>query len=317
MKRIDKKIIAILGPTASGKSDLAIALAKKYNGEIISADSRQVYRGMDIGTGKVTRDKVASHHDKYFFSKGIRHHLIDVASPKRNYNVTHFVRDAKKAITDIQKRGLLSIICGGTGFWAQALLEGTNFPPVKPDFKFRKKLAKFSAEKLFEILQKKDLARARTIDRHNKTRLIRALEIIETLGKVPSLSTKNQKLLPVRQAEKTENYLVIALNPAKETLQKNIRERLEKRLKKGMVAEVKKLKSEGLSWQRLENFGLEYKNVALFLQKKISGTEMREKLLREILQYTKRQITWLKRWERSGARIQWVSKPEGAKNLLR
>ncbi len=298
---MDKKNICVLGPTASGKSDLAIALAKKYNGEIISADSRQIYRGMDIGTGKVPRDFSANSE---FFSDGIRHHLIDVASPKRAYNVTHFARDAKKAATDIQKRGKIPIICGGTGFWAQALIEGTTFPPVKPDLKLRKKLTKLSAEKLFSILTKKDPSRAASIDPKNKVRLIRALEIIESLGKVPS-PTANHKL-------KTANYLIIALNPDKEILQKNIETRLDKRLKRGMVAEVERLREEGVGWKRLESFGLEYRNIALFLQNKIPRQTMRDRILRESFQYAKRQLTWLYRLEKMGATIHWITNPKDA-----
>jgi len=128
MKKMSQKTIVIVGPTASGKSDLAIALAKKYDGEIISADSRQVYRGMDIGTGKVTQAE----------QKLVRHWLLDVASPKRTYNVTHFIRDTKKAITHIRKCGKIPIICGGTGFWVQSFIEGNDFPLVKPDRKLLK-----------------------------------------------------------------------------------------------------------------------------------------------------------------------------------
>lgn len=287
-----------MGPTASGKSDLAIFLAQKYDGEIISADSRQVYRGMDIGTGKVTlaEQKLAPHH------------LLDVASPKRSYNVTHFVRDAKRAITDIKKRGKTPIICGGTGFWIQALLEDNAFPAVKPNPNLRKKLSKLSAEALFKQLQKKDPTRAKNIDAQNKVRLIRALEIIETLGVVPPIQKSRIKNL--------ESYLVIVLNPSKETLDKNIAIRLEKRFKKGMVAEVEKLREEGLSWRKLESFGLEYKYVALFLQKKISRTEMKERLNFEIRHYAKRQLTWLRRFEKMGANIHWVTNAKEASDLL-
>lgn len=286
-----------MGPTASGKSDLAILLAQKYDGEIISADSRQVYRGMDIGTGKVTlaEQKLAPHH------------LLDVASPKRSYNVTHFVRDAKRAITDIKKRGKTPIICGGTGFWIQALLEENTFPAVKPSPELRKKLGKLSVEALFQQLQKKDPTRAKTIDAQNKIRLIRALEIIETLGVVPPIQKSRIKNL--------ESYLVIVLNPSKETLDKNIAIRLEKRFKKGMVAEVEKLREEGLSWRKLESFGLEYKYVALFLRKKISRTEMKERLNFEIRHYAKRQLTWLRRFEKTTP-LHWITDPKEARKLI-
>jgi tRNA dimethylallyltransferase len=314
MPKTFNKTIVIMGPTASGKSDLAIALAKKYDGEIISADSRQVYRGMDIGTGKVARDrtgnvKVQMTNDKFrncYFSEGIRHHLIDVASPKRSYNVTHFVRDAKRTLADIQKRGKIPIICGGTGFWIQALLEESSFPAVKPDWKLRKKLSKLSAEELFKRLKKKDPIRAKSIDAKNKIRLIRALEICASIGTVPhpQHSTFNIQ----------HSYVVIALSPPQETLWNNIDVRLEKRIAQGMVAEIEHLRASGLSWKRLESFGLEYEYVALFLQKKISKNEMVERLNFEIRHYAKRQLTWLRRFEKT-APIHWITAPDEADPL--
>lgn len=314
-----------MGPTASGKSDLAILLAKKYDGEIISADSRQVYRGMDIGTGKVKKDlsrevKVKSEKAKVeeqeFYSEGIRHHLLDVASPKRSYNVTHFVRDAKRAIADIKKRGKVPIICGGTGFWIQALIEDNAFPAVKPNPALRKILGQRSAEELFAQLEKQDPVRAKTIDAHNKIRLIRALEIIETLGVVPPL-TKNQESLPVRQAGKIKNQdsIIIVLNPSQETLYKNIAVRLEKRMDLGMVAEVERLRTEGISWKRLESFGLEYKYIALLLQKKITLEETKERLEFEIRHYAKRQLTWLRRFEKTTP-LRWITTPDAAEKLI-
>ncbi len=286
-----------MGPTASGKSDLAIALAQKYNGEIISADSRQVYRGMDIGTGKVTKAE----------QKQAKHWLIDVASPKRSYNVTHFVRDAKKVRADIKERRKTVIICGGTGFWIQALLEEDSFPAVKPDLKLRKRLGKLSAEKLFAQLKKKDPKRAKTIDPKNKIRLIRALEIIATLGKVP---------LSVKKTVKNDGVVFIALNPPKETLDQKIGVRLEKRLKQGMLAEVKRLREEGIGFKKLESFGLEYKYLSLFLQKKISKEEMKERLNFETRHYAKRQLTWLRRYEKMGAHIHWISDPKEAYKII-
>lgn len=319
MKNIPQKTIVIVGPTASGKSDLAILLAHQYNGEIISADSRQVYRGMDIGSGKVPKDFPEISNTQYlipnknsskilFFSEGIRHHLLDITSPKRTYNVTHFVRDAKKAIADIKKRDKVPIICGGTGFWVQALIEDNPFPAVKPNLKLRKKLSALSAEKLFAMLQKKDSTRAKTIDAKNKVRLIRALEICETVGQVPTLN---------RSKIKNENFIIFALNPDKEVLQKNIQIRLEKRLKKGMVAETARLRAEGVSWKKLESFGLEYKNIALFLQEKITKEiMMKENILKESIQYVKRQLTWLRRFEKMGAHIHWITDPKEAAEII-
>ena len=291
--------MVIVGPTASGKSDLAILLAQKYNGEIISADSRQVYRGMDIGSGKVTEAQ----------QQLAKHWLIDVASPKRNYNITHFIRDAKKAIAHIKQRKRTPIICGGSGFWVQALIEDTPFPAVKPNPTLRKKLEKLSIEKLFAMLQKMDSRRAENIDAKNKVRLIRALEICTALGKVP---ITHPSPITVHQ-----NFLIIALSPPQQTLYQNIEKRLEKRIKKGMLAEVKKLRTSGLSWKKLESFGLEYKYLALFLQKKISRKEMKERLNFEIRHYAKRQLTWLKRFEKMGAKIHWATNPASALTLVK
>lgn len=298
MKKLLGTTIVIMGPTASGKSDLAILLARKYDGEIVSADSRQVYRGMDIGTGKVTKAE----------QKQAKHWLLDIASPKRSYNVTHFVRDAKKVIADIKKRGKIPIICGGTGFWIQALIEDATFPAVKPNPALRKKLGKLSAEELFVKLSKKDPARAKAIDQKNKVRLIRALEICASLGTVPL----PQQSSPI----KYQHLCLIALNPQQKTLWGNIMVRLEKRLKKGMVAEVNKLKKEGVSWKRLEGFGLEYKYIALLLQKKITRNEMKERLNFEIRHYAKRQISWLRRFEKQGAPIHWITNAKEAEKLI-
>jgi tRNA dimethylallyltransferase len=242
------------------------------------------------------------------------------------------VRDAKKSITNIQKRGKIPIICGGTGFWVQALIEGTTFPPVKPDLKLRKKLSQFSAEKLFSMLEKKDSRRAKNIDRRNKVRLIRALEIISVIGRVPPLlhSKFSYSVIPsvaegssLWKADSstyglTRNDIkIVVLNPPKEILRKRIEKRLKKRLSKGMIAEVKRLKNEVVSWKRLESFGLEYKNIALFLQKKISRQTMYDNILREIFQYAKRQLTWLRRWEKMSAKIQWVNTPQEAETIIK
>lgn len=311
-------LIAIIGPTASGKSDLAIALAKKYDGEIISADSRQVYRGMDIGTGKVNRDDAQMSKSKFqmskkskeeYLSEGIVHHLIDVASPRREYNISHFLRDAKKAITDIEKRGKLPIICGGTHFWIQTLLTGQTLPEVKPDKPLRAKLEKKSAEELFRILEEKDPERAETIDAKNKYRLVRALEIIKSLGSVPNTKYEIQNT--------KYNPIIIALNPEKEILRERIRLRLEKRFEEGMIEEVLGLRDSGISWKRLEGFGLEYRYIARFLQGKISEEEMEGKLFFEIWHYAKRQLSFIRRWGKQGIRIHWIEKMEDAEKILK
>lgn len=294
-----EKTIAIVGPTASGKSDLAIVLARQHDGEIISADSRQVYRGMDIGTGKVPRDPLPA---DLFYSEGIRHHLIDIADPNDEYNISHFLRDAHQAIEDIRSRSKRPIICGGTHFWIQTLLEGSALPEVPPNPALRLELSKKTNTELLTLIETADPDRARTIDPHNTIRLIRALEIIESLGKVSPLQKSKIK--------NPKSHIIIAINPPKETLRERITLRLEHRLEEGMIDEVRRLHEEGISWDRLEAFGLEYRYVSLFLQDKIGEAEMKEELLHAIWHYAKRQLSWLRRWERQGALIQWISDPK-------
>jgi len=271
-----QKAYVIVGPTASGKSALAVTLAKKYRGEVISADSRQVYKGMDIGTGKVTKREMQS----------IPHHLLSVVDPRKQYSVEQYKKEVTRALQDILARGKTPIICGGTGFYIDALVHGTTLPSVPPNRALRKKLEKLSINKLFALLQKKDPTRAKTIDAKNPRRLIRALEIVEALGSVPK-----QKNTPLT----TIHFEWIGVDLPDEKLKKRIHIRLMERMRKGMVAEVKKLKVQGLSWKRLESFGLEYKWLALYLQGKVKKEEMLEKLELDIWHYAKRQRTWFKR----------------------
>ena len=288
-----KPILVILGPTASGKSDLAVALAKKYNGEVISADSRQVYKGLDIGSGKITKTEM----------KGVPHHLLDVARLSTTFSVSNFQKKAKKAIAEIKSRGKLPIICGGTGFYIQSIVDNTIFPEVKPNKKLRAELATYSTDKLFKTLQKLDPDRAKTIEKQNPVRLIRAIEIAKALGKVP----------PPQINTDTENFIQIGLKISPEKLQENIVKRLDKRLKKGMLKEAEKLHKDGLSWKRMEALGLEYRNMALFLQNKISKEEMTEKIKNESWQYAKRQMTWFKR----DPRIKWATPEKALKIRLK
>lgn len=290
MPNATPKIVVILGPTASGKSDLAIHLARKFNGEIISADSRQVYRGMDIGTGKVPGAWSMKHGA--FISEKIPHYLIDIVSPRTDYNVAKFKKGAEKAIDNILQRGKLPIICGGTGFWIATVVDNISFPEVKPDLNLRRYLHTKSTVELFRILNKLDSIRATNIDRNNPARLIRAIEIAKSLGKVPPHKPQTPKY----------ESLQIGISLPKIQLQKNIRLRLQKRLRQGMVAEVRKLHQGGVNWKRLEAFGLEYRWIARFLQEKIFRREMEENLYFDIIHYAKRQMTWFHR----DKRIHWM-----------
>jgi len=276
-----KKVVVIAGPTSSGKSDLAVLLAQKYNGEIISADSRQVYTGLDIGSGKITKKEM----------RGIPHHLLDVANPKRKFTVTQYKKLVEKTLRDVLKRNKLPIIVGGTGFYIQAIVDGIEIPQVKPDKVLRKKLEKKSTEELADILQKLDIHRFKTIDIKNPHRLIRAIEIATHLGEVPVV-TYNP--LPY-------TFLQIGLLVDKKKLQEKIHTRLIERVKKGMVDEAKTLQKQGLSFKRMVELGLEYKYLALYLQEKITKEEFFMQLETAIRQYSKRQMTWLKKDQR----IKW------------
>jgi tRNA dimethylallyltransferase len=290
------KIVAVVGPTASGKSDLAVEIARAIGGEVISADSRQVYKGLDIGSGKITKKEM----------RGVAHHLLDVASPLRTYTVAQYQKQGRSAIQKLLKRGVVPVVCGGTGLYVDGLLYDTRFPEVKPDKKLRAAFEKMDASRLFALLQKKDPARAANIDKHNKVRLIRALEIAAHIGHTPVAIR-----LPA-QAGHTLLYptLFIGINPPQDVLQKKIHARLLQRLKHGMAAEVRRLHAQGVSWKRLEELGLEYRYVARFLQNKISKQEMLEQLFSEIKKYSKRQMTWFKR----NKDIHWI--PEGRLDLV-
>jgi len=303
------KLLAIVGPTASGKSELAVKLAKKFNGEIISCDSRQIYRGLDLGTGKVPgkwirrflrgRAKISE-----YVYKDVIHHLVDSVKPNRQYSVSLFQKQAQKIIADILKRGKLPILCGGTGLWIDAVVYNQQLPDVKPNKKLRAELEKKSVDDLFKQLQKLDLNRSSTIDRHNKRRLIRALEIIISTGKpVPSS--------PSSLTSSPYSTLWLGIQTNQEDLYKKIDKRLKQRMKAGMVKEVQKLRKQGLSWKRLESFGLEYKFIALYLQKKLSYDEMLEQLSYAIKHYSKRQLTW---WKRN-KEIHWIKPEINSKNI--
>ena len=315
-----------MGPTASGKSGVAIQLAKKFGGEIISADSRQIYRGLDIGSGKVERDAINSqlvisaphkgsstpfmgvelpsdkpeqikltryNQKEVFISEGIRHHLIDVAKPQEDFNVSHFKKLAQKKIEEILQRQKVPIICGGTAFWIDALTKNLNLPEVPPDEILREQLALETTEELFAKLEKLDPERAKNIDSQNKVRLIRAIEICKVLGKVPKINTTwNMK----HETKNTKyNFLEIGIEVPREILNEKIKKRLEERFSEGMLTEVDNLHKKGVSWKWMERIGLEYRWIARFLQGKFSEDEMKQKLYFDSIHYAKRQMTWLQR----------------------
>lgn len=297
MSNDQKKIIVILGPTSSGKTKLAIELANEFNGEIVSADSRQVYKGMDIGTGK----DLGGYNVPY--------HLIDVASPKTQFNLVKYQKLAFAAIDDILKRGKLPILAGGSGLYLQAVVDNFKLSDSKKDLDLRKKAERLSATELFSKLSKlapKLAARLNNSDKNNKRRLVRYLEIV---GQDEDFKSQ--------AGRKKYDALLIGVDCAREILKERIAKRLIERLKKqNLIGEVETLRKRGLSWKKLEAFGLEYKFIALYLQKELSYEEMIEKLNIALNQFSKRQMTWFKRWEKQGAKINWLEDDEKIKKLV-
>lgn len=253
------KVLVIVGPTASGKSALAVELARKLDGEVVSADSRQVYKGLDIGTGKITRREM----------RGVPHHLLDVAYPREQFTASKYKKFALGAIKKILSKGKLPIVVGGTGFYIDALR--MDLPEVPPNPALRENLENKSLKEL-----QKMLGRHRLKDMQNRVRLIRAIEIIKALGKIPKA-----------KMDKRYNFVFVGLKP--KGLDKKIKERLIKRIP-GIIRETKKLGAK-----RAYELGLEYRFASLYLQGKLNKKEFVEKLNTAIRQYAKRQMTWFKR----------------------
>jgi tRNA dimethylallyltransferase len=269
-----KKIIVILGQTATGKSDLAVKVALKIKGEIISADSRQVYKNLDIGTGKISKKEM----------RGVLHHLLDVANPKKRFTVVEYKKLAEEKIEEILSRDNIPIICGGTGFYIDAVTKGIVFPEVPPNLKLRKTLENKTTPELFNLLKKLDKVRAKNIDSRNKVRLIRAIEIAKALGKVPSLISKKSPY----------QFIKIGLSLPKDELKEKIENRVESMFKAGLLNEIKKLKKKGISSKRLKEFGFEY------------FEPTKEKVINGTIQYAKRQMTWFNR----DKQIKWFTPNE-------
>jgi len=248
---------------------------------------------MDIGTGKVEGKWKKISKTRTYFYKNIPHYCIDFLSPKKQFSAGLFQTVAQKAINDILARGKLPILCGGTGHWIDAVVLNQPIPEVKPNPALRKKLERYSAEKLFLRLQKLDPERTKNIDRHNKRRLIRALEIVLATGRpVPALG-------PERPL-----YNCFWLGPAwpQEALYKRIDQRLKERLEQGMVKEISSLHKKGLTWKHLDDFGLEYRFIGRYLQKKLDYGDAVKQLSFAIKHYAKRQMTW---WKRN-KKIHWI-----------
>jgi tRNA dimethylallyltransferase len=281
-------LLMVTGPTASGKTSLAANIADRLGGEVISADSRQVYRKMNLGTGKDYDDYIVN-------GKKIPCHLIDIAEPGYKYNVFEFQRDFKNVYADLKKRKVFPVVCGGSGMYADSIITGYKMFEVPPDSGLRIELEKKSMKELIEILHTyKSLHNSTDID--NKKRVIRAIEIEHY--------TQNKKIqsstFPHLKA------LIVGVLYDRDTRRKRISQRLCERLNSGLVDEVKSLLDSGLKEEDLIYYGLEYKYVTLYVTGKISYKEMAQDLEIAIHQFAKRQMTWFRGMEKKGAKINWI-----------
>ena len=298
-----RRMITILGPTASGKTDLATHLAARLNAEIISADSRQVYRGMDIGTGKDLADYMVDGHV-------VPYHLIDICEPGTKYNLFRYQQDFLDCYEDIRSRGALPILCGGTGLYIEAVLKGYSLSPVPQNPELRAKLEEKSLEELTHLLA--DLKERNHSVMHNKTdvdscqRAIRAIEI-ETYNLTKP--TEERQCLPI-------DSLIIGVNIDREERRRKITKRLKERLKAGMIDEVDGLLKRGIPADDLIYYGLEYKFVTEYIIGKLTYEEMFRQLEIAIHQFAKRQMTWFRGMERRGFTIHWIDAMQPMKDKV-
>jgi tRNA dimethylallyltransferase len=269
------KIIVVLGATSTGKSDLAVRIAQHHGCEIISADSRQVYRGMDLGSGKITLKEM----------QGIPHHLLDVADPLHRFSAYDFKEQGEKAIHDILERKKTPIICGGTGFYIDTLVSGISLAQVPQNVPLRNSLESKDISTLQNLFKEKASEKEyQSIDIHNKVRIVRALEIIDSIG-----------YLPHPRIKKKYNVLSIGLDIPNDTLHTMIYQRIQNRIDKGMIREVQTLLEHGISQERLYELGLEYRHIGLYLSHQVSYEDMIEHLFADTKRFVKRQRTWFKR----------------------
>ncbi len=283
-------LIVVLGPTASGKSSLGIALAQKLQGEIVSADSRQVYRGLDIGTAKVTPAERAL----------VPHHLLDVVDPQEVYTVSRFQRAAIQAINTILAHGKLPLLVGGSPHYIQAVVDHFEIPHIPPQLELRAQLESRPLADLLVQLEELDPQSAATIDRKNPRRVIRALEVCIVSGK--PFSQQRGVANPLYHS------LLLGINWPREVLYRRIDRRVDERMQQGMIEEVRNLLAQGISHERLEALGLEYRFISLWLRGEFSSeSEMVQRLKYAIHDFTRRQLTWFRR----DKRIVWVDGIEG------
>ena len=293
-KKNKVNFIVITGPTATGKTKIAVDAAYQYNGEIISADSRQIYRGMDIGTGKDL--------DKYDIKGNkIKYHLIDILDPTEDYSVYQFQRDFLLSYEKIKAKKKLPIICGGTGLYIESVLLDYNIPKVTPNIELRKSLENNSKAELINKLKKINLEKFDSNYHTSKRRLIRTIEIL-------SDNSLNQVEMNRQGNNKYTNTLIIGIQIERENILKLIKARLLQRLQEGMIQEVEGLLKQGLHKDRLHYFGLEYRYIGQYLFDKIDYDTMLYKINININKFSKRQMTFFRRMEKRGLKIHWMKK---------
>jgi tRNA dimethylallyltransferase len=283
-------LIVILGPTASGKTQLATHLAHKIQGEIISADSRQVYRGMNIGTGKDLEEYCVD-------NQAIPYHLIDILDAGEQYHIHLFQQDFLRVYNDIIARGKTPILCGGSGMYIEAVLKGYEFTAIPIDEKLREDLLQKSTEELICITDSFVRREGFTPDLSTRKRIIRAIEINDFLSKNPDYDIPKPNI---------PNAIIFGLNPETETRRISITKRLHQRLQNGMVEEVKALIDNGISPEKLIFYGLEYKFITQYLKGEMPYETMAERLNVAIHQFAKRQMTYFRKMERNGLKINWL-----------
>ncbi|MDD5710481.1 MAG: tRNA (adenosine(37)-N6)-dimethylallyltransferase MiaA, partial [Candidatus Colwellbacteria bacterium] len=262
------KVVVIVGPNASGKSELAVELALKFNGEIVSADSRQIYRGLNLTSGKVPGAWRRIGIKRRFVYQDIPHHMTDMISPRKHFTVQEFRKKAGKAIDGVIKRGKLPVVEGGSGFYVDVLLHDIEIPEVPPNRRLRRELGELDDQALLNRLKALDAHTAKRIDQHNRYRVIRAIEIIVTThSPIPEIQLKNLE-------RSHYDLLKIGLLPPVNELKRRIKNRLERRLKEGMVQEVKGLRRKRISWKRLEELGLEFRYISRHLRGELAYEKM-------------------------------------------
>ncbi|WP_159467372.1 tRNA (adenosine(37)-N6)-dimethylallyltransferase MiaA [Dyadobacter sp. 3J3] len=287
-------LLIILGPTASGKTHLANQVASRINGEILSVDSRQVYRGMNIGTGKDLEEYVVD-------DRQVPYHLIDILNAGEKYNVNLFQQDFQTSFLDIRDRNKVPVACGGTGFYFYALLKGHSYTVIPVDEELREGLEKNSNEDLLLLFNNLPSSYQNLADTSTRKRLIRAIEISTFLGQNPE-----KEILLETNLATVYNPLVFGLNPPAEIRRERISRRLDYRLKNGLIEEVESLLKSGISAENLIYYGLEYKYVTQYLTGVLGYKEMNTKLETEIHRFAKRQMTFFRKMEKDGIAVNWL-----------